>query len=104
MRLELKNGRLFLHRENEERDPMLQRLARIEGQVRGLRQMIEADRYCGDELQQGSAILAAMREVMRMLISQHISAGLQYISDHPDKTEETMIDIDAVLRPLLREQ
>jgi CsoR family transcriptional regulator, copper-sensing transcriptional repressor len=104
MRLELKNGRLFLHRKNEERDPMLQRLARIEGQVRGLRQMIEADRYCGDELQLASAILAAMREVMRMLVSQHFAAGLRYISDNPDQTAETIIDIEAVLRPLLREQ
>jgi DNA-binding FrmR family transcriptional regulator len=83
---------------------MLNRLGRIEGQVRGLQQMIEEDRYCGDELQLASAILAAMREVMRMLVSQHIDAALAYLSDHPRQKNATLADVAAVLRPLLREQ
>jgi DNA-binding FrmR family transcriptional regulator len=79
-------------------------LGRIEGQVRGLQQMIEADRYCGDELQLATAIVAATREVMRMLVSQHIDACLAFVGDHPDQKEGAVADIAAVLRPLLREQ
>ncbi len=104
MRSELKDGRLYLHREPEERDPLLQRLARIEGQVRGLHQMIEADRYCGDELQLATAILSAMREVMRMLVDQHVSTGLGHFVAHPHTKEEIMADIAKVLRPLLRDE
>ena len=104
MKSELKDGRLHLHREAEERDPLLQRLARIEGQVRGLHQMIEKDRYCGDELQLATAILSAMREVMRMLVDQHVSTGLAHFVAHPDTKDEIMADIAKVLRPLLRDQ
>jgi len=62
-------GRLLLHRTAEEREPILHRLRRIEGQVRGLQQMIEQDRYCLDEIQQANAVCAAMREVI-VLISR----------------------------------
>jgi CsoR family transcriptional regulator, copper-sensing transcriptional repressor len=66
-------GRLYLQRESEEKQPILSRLARIEGQVRGLRQMIENDRYCGEELQQATAITAALRE-------DHLHAGIDHAS------------------------
>jgi len=44
MRYEFRDGRLHLHRTAEEKEPLLQRLGRIEGQVRGVRQMVEDDR------------------------------------------------------------
>ncbi len=50
MRYEFRDGRLHLHRTAEEKEPLLQRLGRIEGQVRGVRQMVEDDRYCLDEM------------------------------------------------------
>jgi DNA-binding FrmR family transcriptional regulator len=37
--------------------------------------MVEKDRYSGDEIQQASAIIAAVREVALMLIEQHLEAG-----------------------------
>ncbi|WP_158746471.1 metal-sensitive transcriptional regulator, partial [Acidisphaera sp. L21] len=52
MDYEFRDGKLFVSRSPEERDPLLKRLRRIEGQVRGLIQMLEADRYCLDEIQQ----------------------------------------------------
>src|SRR3954452_9823191 len=59
----------------EEKQPLFQRLNRIEGQVGGLRKMIENDRYSGDEIQQASAIISAVREVALMLIEQHLEKG-----------------------------
>jgi Metal-sensitive transcriptional repressor len=47
-------GRLHLRRTAEEKQPLLQRLGRIEGQVRGLRQMVEDDRFCQTSRQRGS--------------------------------------------------
>lgn len=48
------------------------RLARIEGQVRGLRKLVEQDTYCCDILQQISAVNAALNQVSAAVASQHI--------------------------------
>jgi CsoR family transcriptional regulator, copper-sensing transcriptional repressor len=101
MKSTFKDGRLYLHRSDEERAPLVQRLGRIEGQVRGLQQMILSERYCGDELQQGRAILAAMREVMRLLTTQHIGEGLERAADGTLRRDEALADIERILRPML---
>jgi CheY-like chemotaxis protein/DNA-binding FrmR family transcriptional regulator len=56
-------GPLYPRRDPDGKQALLSRLARIEGQVRGLQQMIEADRYTGEVIQQAAAIRAALREV-----------------------------------------
>ena len=84
MQHEFKVGRLYLRRTPEERAPIIARLSRIEGQVRGIRQMIEEDRYCGEEVQQANAVTAAMREVAAMIISQHLEAGVQHSVENPN--------------------
>ena len=76
MKYDVVDKKLFLHRTPEEKQPILSRLSRIEGQVRGLRQMVEDDRYCGDELQQAAAITAALREVALLVLHDHLEAGI----------------------------
>jgi DNA-binding FrmR family transcriptional regulator len=95
------DGRLFLSREEGEKKPLLQRLNRIEGQVRGLRSMIEQDRHCLDEVQQVNAITAAMREVALEVISQHLTAGLTFASREHD-SEAALADLMGVLRAAMR--
>jgi DNA-binding FrmR family transcriptional regulator len=99
-----KNGRLLLTRTEAERAPLLQRLAKIEGQLRGVQQMVEGDRYCGDEVQQMLAILAATREVMRLIVAQHVAAGIEFALDGGASKSDIMEDIDTVLRSLIRDQ
>ena len=70
------DGKLRLQRTAEERAPILQRLRRIEGQVRGLQQMIEADRYCPEELQQINAVTAALREVALLITTDYLHAAV----------------------------
>ena len=84
------DGRLFLRRTPEEREPLLQRLRRIEGQVRGLQQMLEQDRHCLDELHQVNAVSAAMREVALLIASQHMAAGVERAtrSEDAERSEE----------------
>lgn len=95
------DGRIALRRTGEERKPLLQRLNRIEGQVRGLRAMIEEDRYCLDEIQQINAVTAALREVALLIIGQHVAHGVQIaVSEHGG--ESAIEDVMRVLREAMR--
>lgn len=49
----------------------LDRLARLEGQVRGIARMVEEDRYCVDILTQTAAVRSALRAVERALLENH---------------------------------
>ena len=59
------------HRSTKEKEQLLNRLRRIEGQVRGIQSMIENDRYCVDILTQIAAINAAMNKVGLHLLESH---------------------------------
>ena len=59
-------------RSEEEYRRLLNRLSRIEGQVRGIRGMLEKDAYCPDILAQVAAANAALNAFSRELLSQHI--------------------------------
>lgn len=96
------DGRLLLHRAVDEREPILNRLRRIEGQVRGLQQMIGQDRYCPDETQQANAVCAAMRDVIVIVSSQHLAAGAGQVAQGSNTTE-VLEDVKAVLRCALRQ-
>lgn len=60
------------HREPEEYRLLIQRLNRIEGQVRGIRGMVEKDAYCTDILTQVAAVQAALNSFSRELLNSHI--------------------------------
>jgi len=55
-----------------DKDDLLRRLRRVEGQVRGLQQMIEDDRYCIDVLTQISAATKALQSVALGLLDDHM--------------------------------
>ncbi|MGO4887648.1 metal-sensing transcriptional repressor [Anaerobacillus sp. MEB173] len=55
----------------DEKMNLINRLKRIEGQVRGIQKMIEDDRYCVDTLVQLSAVNAALRKVAFSLLEDH---------------------------------
>jgi len=56
----------------EEMKPLIHRLNRIEGQIRGIRGMVEKDAYCTDILVQVAAVNAALNAFNRELLSNHI--------------------------------
>lgn len=60
------------HRESAEYRSLINRLARIEGQVRGVRRQVESEAYCVDILMQVSAIQAALNAFSRELLGNHI--------------------------------
>ncbi len=57
----------------DDRDAVLRRLRRIEGQVRGLQRMVEDDRYCIDVLQQVAAATRALQSVALALLVDHLA-------------------------------
>ena len=59
-------------RDEELKKKLLNRLRRIEGQVRGIEAMIEADAYCNDVLTQSAAVNAAINAFNKELLSCHI--------------------------------
>lgn len=65
------HGKGTMCRTQKEKDKIINRLKRIEGQVRGIQNMIDDDRYCVDILVQVSAINAAMKKVGMELLKDH---------------------------------
>lgn len=57
--------------ENEKRD-LMNRLKRIEGQVRGLQRMLDEDAYCPEILTQASAVNSAVNSFCRVLLANHM--------------------------------
>ena len=56
----------------QDKEAVLARLRRIEGQVRGLQRMVEDDRYCIDVLTQVSAVKSALESVSLLVLSDHV--------------------------------
>ncbi len=56
----------------QDKDALLRRLRKMEGQVRGLQQMVADDRYCLDVVQQINALTAAAREVALIALEDHL--------------------------------
>ncbi|QFU89692.1 metal-sensitive transcriptional regulator [Amycolatopsis sp. YIM 10] len=61
-----------MHGYAEDKDNLLKRLRRIEGQVRGLHRMVEGDEYCIDILTQISAATKALQSVSLALMDEHL--------------------------------
>ncbi len=85
------------------KDQLRDRLARIEGQVRGVSRMVEDDRYCIDVLTQISAIRAALDKVALGLLDDHARHCLAGHGGGPTDPEEQVEELmGAVARMLGR--
>jgi DNA-binding FrmR family transcriptional regulator len=83
------------------KDQLQKRLARIEGQVRGVQRMVEDDRYCIDVLTQISAIQAALDKVALGLLdghAQHCIGTAEGPEGREQKTAEMMEAVGRLLR------
>ena len=60
------------HREDEEKHSLINRINRIEGQIRGIKNMIEKDVYCDDILIQISAINNSIKSLGRHVLNTHL--------------------------------
>lgn len=88
------------HRTPEEQQMLLNRLRRIEGQVRGLQNMLSQDAYCTDILTQISAVQSALNSFSRELLESHIRTCV--VDDIRSGDDEVVTDLVRTIQKLLR--
>ncbi|MDD6320914.1 MAG: metal-sensing transcriptional repressor [Oscillospiraceae bacterium] len=87
-------------RSEEEYKNLIHRLNRIEGQIRGIRGMVEQDAYCVDILTQSAAATAAINAFNRELLAQHIRTCVA--DDIRAGREETVDELVDTLQKLMK--
>ena len=88
------------HRQQPEYDALIRRLNRIEGQVRGVRGMVEKDAYCTDILTQSAAVTAAMNAFNRDLLASHIRTCV--VTDIRAGKDEVIDELVLTLQRLMK--
>lgn len=87
-------------RSEEEHKALLNRLSRIEGQIRGIHKMVENDAYCTDILMQVSAVTSALNSFSKVMLSNHIKTCVT--NDIKEGKEETVDELVNVLARLMK--
>lgn len=88
------------HREGKEYRDLISRLNKIEGQVRGVKKMVEDDRYCIDIITQVAAINAALNSFNKLLLSEHIKSCV--VEDVKAGNDQMVDELCATLQKLMR--
>ena len=91
-------------RADEEKKKLINRLSRMEGQIRGIRKMLENDAYCTDILTQSAAVSAALNAFNKELIGSHIrGCVMRDIRSGDDEAADAVIDdLLAALQKLMK--
>jgi len=97
---ELNCCRKTKQRSEEEYKALINRLNRIEGQIRGIKGMVEKDAYCTDIITQVAAANAALNAFNRELLSTHIKTCVA--DDIKAGKDETVDDLLATLQKLMK--
>lgn len=87
-------------RSEKEYKDLMNRLSRIEGQVRGVKNMVSEDRYCIDIITQVAAINAALNSFNKVLLSNHIRTCVtnDIKSGNDDKVEELLSTLAKIMK------
>ena len=88
------------NRDDKEYKDLITRLNRIEGQIRGLKRMIEENAYCPDILVQSAAANAAINSFNRVLMANHLRSCV--ISDLKNGNEETIDELVKTMQKLTK--
>ena len=87
-------------RTDEELRSLMNRLSRIEGQIRGIRGMLEKDAYCADILTQTAAVNAAINAFGRELLASHIRSCVA--DDIRAGRDETIDELLGILQKMMK--
>lgn len=87
-------------RTEEERKKLIHRLNRIEGQIRGIRKMVEQNAYCADILMQSAAVNAAVNAFNKDLIASHIRGCVA--RDIREGRDEVIDELVVTLQKLMK--
>ena len=84
-----------------DKDRLLARLKRVEGQVKGIMRMVEEGRYCPDILQQVAAMSGAMDEVALILLRSHVDGCVREAIEN-NEGDQPIEDLMQVVRKVIR--
>lgn len=87
-------------RSEQEYKDLIHRLNRIEGQIRGIKGMVEKDAYCTDILVQVAAANAALNSFNKVLLANHIKTCVK--QDILDGKDETVDELVKILQKLMK--
>lgn len=88
------------HRGEDEKRCLLNRLSRIEGQVRGIKKMLDDEAYCTDILTQVAAIQAALNAFNKELLANHIKTCV--VDDIRNGKDDVVDDLVSTLQKLMK--
>lgn len=88
------------YRDEAHKQALLNRLNRIEGQIRGIKAMVENDRYCVDIITQAAAANAALDSFSRELLSNHISSCV--VNDIRQEKEGAVDELVELLKKIMK--
>ncbi|MHB8096539.1 MAG: metal-sensing transcriptional repressor [Erysipelotrichaceae bacterium] len=88
------------HREQDEQTKLINRLNRLEGQIRGIKNMVEEDVYCDDILIQVAAVKSALDAFSTSLFENHLKTCVvrDIKEGHPEIVEEVLTTIKRLTR------
>ena len=81
---------------------LLNRLARVEGQVRGIKGMVEEDRYCIDVITQISAMQAALEKIALGLLDGHVRVCMSPDGGAPEDPDERIQELMSAVGRLVK--
>ena len=90
----------YRNKEDKEYRLLVCRLNRIEGQIRGIRKMLEDDRYCVDILTQVSAVQSALNAFSKELLGQHIKSCV--VHDIQEGKTEVVDELVVLLQKMMK--
>lgn len=87
-------------RSEKEQKDLLSRLNRIEGQIRGIKNMLQQNAYCPDILIQVSAANAALNSFNKVLLAEHIKTCVR--QDVSEGKEDTLDELVSIIQKLMK--
>ncbi|MGN1478259.1 MAG: metal-sensing transcriptional repressor [Acutalibacteraceae bacterium] len=88
------------HRDDDEKRKLINRLSRIEGQIRGIKGMVEKDAYCADILTQSAAVNAAVNSFNKDLLARHIKTCV--VRDIKDGNDDVIDELVVTIQKLMK--
>ena len=88
------------NRDDKEKRDLINRLKRIEGQVRGVQKMLESDAYCLDIINQASAINSALNSFNRKLLENHMHTCV--VDNIREGNDEVVDELIVLLQKMIK--
>ncbi len=86
----------------KDKNEILIRLRRMEGQLKGIQKMVDEDKYCVDVLNQLSSIIAATQKVAIIIMKDHIQGCVRDALTRNDRSEEHVNELLSVVEKFIK--